>query len=56
MKNSGKNTTITVVAKEEFAQSYNAQANTFLLIRGDFIARACEHSFHELRRAIAVQG
>ncbi len=37
LKNSGKNTTITVVANDEFAQSYNAQAKTFLVMSGDFM-------------------
>ncbi len=38
LKNSGKNTTITVVANAEFAQSYRAQANTFFSNNGDFTA------------------
>jgi hypothetical protein len=38
LKNTGKNATITVVANAEFAQSYRAQANTFLSKNGDFMA------------------
>jgi hypothetical protein len=37
LKNTGKNATITVVANAEFAQSYRAQANTFLSKNGDFM-------------------
>ena len=36
LKNSGKNTTITVVANAELAQSYSAQAKTFFSNSGDF--------------------
>ena len=37
LKNTGKNTTMTVVANAEFAQSYSAQETTCLFKSGDFI-------------------
>src|SRR5262245_54565341 len=53
LKNTGKNATITVVAKAEFAQSYSAQENTFCSNSGDFMT--CARIRTDVRTVPAAQ-